>query len=773
LTQNQTLLKENKLHLQLRKPIKYKGVLESNILSLATPKPNTHLLDLGLLPKYKLWKYNNQFAHFQTDTLNSKLLKHKVEKPQLIDTLLVQKSTLNIKQFMLNQGYYNTSVSCKITPSKNPQSSTVDYHVQAGKTFTIRKVIVDTPDLHIHLLITDNPEKSLLVIGKVFTNYNSSLERDRLYKIIRNQGYFDFKADNISFEIDTSNTTSLRNLLTDPFEQATNFVADTKKENDSVNVYVRVAQTKDSTYLTPYTIQDVIVTLIDGSVMPDSTLAIISNELNRIQFRYTTLPVNRKIIANSIFIRPGDLFNMDDLEATINRLNQLSLFQFVNIKYEKVNGVTGKLNCLIQLSTSPKMDMEIQSDVSTSDGYYDLGIGAGLTYRNRNLFHGANLLSLRGAYSTEFRNDKLLTGTKSFYLSGHNINVNTSITFPKFIVPFRNSIFSNKNLPFTILSLTYSNIQRVQNYTIINISGSFGYSWRETIYKNWRFNPGFLTVTKVPDHLMGDAFKEKRKTNSYLQKTFSDNTILGESTTFEYQSPLKHMYGDFKTLKIGLEEAGTLLKGINSIYHSVTQNNIEPIANYLKLDIDFRKYTNRAKHQFANRCMFGFGLPLGDNTTLPYIKQFSAGGAFSNRGFRARSLGPGRSVDSSYSTGVGIIDRTGDLKFEANTEYRFDLLKLFSGAINLKGAWFADAGNIWLLNKSADIVGGEFDPTYFLHDIAISSGLGLRLDFSFFVFRVDLGYPIKQPQVVNNFGFAFDKLRINSGSWNIALGYPF
>lgn len=242
---------------------------------------------------------------------------------------------------------------------------------------------------------------------------------------------------------------------------------------------------------------------------------------------------------------------------------------------------------------------------------------------------------------------------------------------------------------------------------------------------------------------------------------------------FEYKSKLKNTFSNYSTLKIGAEEAGTLLTGINSLYKRFSNDSIQAIARYLKVDADFRKYFNRRKSQWANRFMAGVGLPVGQSRTLPYIKQYSAGGAFSNRGWPSRNLGPGHSVDTAFQSGFAILDKTGDIKLEANTEYRFNLLKLFSGAINLKGAAFVDAGNIWLMNKDSSVKGGEFNFSYLWQDIAISSGLGLRLDFSFFVFRVDVGFPIKQPQIVTNNGFAFDRLKLNSGIWNLAFGYPF
>ncbi len=770
LAQNQTLLNENKLILKTEKPLKYKGETESVILSLAYPAANTHIFDLDFLPKYKLWKYNNNFYKYEKDSLNSKIIKHKVEKPALLDSNLVKRSKLFMEQYMDNLGYFYATVDYEIQ-QKNKKSVNVIYTIKAGKNYVIRKVNTYAENEQLLAIVNEHQAESTLIKGEPYTKINCGLERERLYKIIRNVGYYDFKSDNITFTIDTSNKEKIKSLLDDPFAQAATIK--TKSENKTIDVNLRIGRSRDSTFGQLYKINSVKVILNSASNESENPAPIIENILDDIQFSYKTLPVNRKVIARNIFIHNGDAYSTNDYEITINRLNQLGIFQQVNIQYEKPEDSSGKLNCIITLTMSPKMDLVGLTDVSSSDGDYILGTGVGLTFRNRNLAHGANLLSFRASYSTEFRNDNFLTGTKTFYQSGNSFTLSSNLTFPKFIVPVNQNLFSKKNMPYTILGANYSFIRRLANYTIINISGSFGYTWQETQQKNWRLNPVFLTLTKVPDKYLSAAFKEKRKTNSYLQHTFTNSIIEGENMLFEYRSKPKKAYSNFSSVKIGVEEAGTLLKGINTLYKEVAKDTIQAIAHYVKADIDYRKYFNRRKSQWVNRIMVGIGIPVGGSVTLPYIKQYSAGGAFSNRGWQSRHLGPGRSIDSNTQSSFVIFDKTGDLKLEANTEYRFNLLKLFSGAINLKGAAFIDAGNIWLTNKDSSVKGGEFDPAYLWQDIAMSSGLGLRLDFSFFVFRVDWGYPIKRPDVLSHNGFITDKFTYKDGLWNLALGYPF
>jgi outer membrane protein insertion porin family len=769
LTKDQTLIGKTSLQLNTLKKIKYKGEFESAILSYAQPKPNTHLLDLDIMPKFKLWKYNNKYWKYVKDTMNEKITKHKVEPPSLIDTFKIKKSALNMKQFMMNQGYFYAEVSSKIVPTKNPKISNIEYSINAGKNYIIDKVRNETQDANLLFLINKNAEKSFIKKGLPFTNFSCGLERERLYKIFRNSGLYDFKMDNISFIIDTTDRQSLINLSEDPFEQSVNFTQE-KKENKTINITVKYEKTKDSSYTQVYHFKNIFVEINDVFAK-NTQVAETTNMLDNIHFKYKTLPINRKVIARNIFIQPGTDFNTIDVEATINRLNQLGVFQFVNIRFEKVPDETGQLNCFITLNTSAKMDATVLGDISTSDGDYFLGFGGSVIYKNRNLFSGANQMLLRASYSTEFRNDNLLTGQKRFYLSGNNASVTSEFTFPKFIVPFKQTIFSKKTLPYTIFSINYSLIQRIQNYTIINATGSFGYTWRESNKKQWRLNPSFLTITKVPTRYLGSSFKDKIENNDYLRNIFSDNTIYGENVTYDFKNNPDNELKNNTALRISFEEAGTILKGFNYIYNLISDNNISPIARYIKLETDLRRYIRMNKSEWASRIMIGVGVPIAESEALPYIKRYSAGGAFSNRGWRARTLGPGRSLDTTLNT--SYIDRTGDMKFELNSEYRMNLLKLFSGVINLKGALFADIGNIWLFNKSSDIPGGEFDTRYLFRDLAISCGAGFRIDFSFFVFRIDLGFPIKQPHEPKNYGFTFDQLKYSSGIWNIAIGYPF
>jgi outer membrane protein assembly factor BamA len=253
--------------------------------------------------------------------------------------------------------------------------------------------------------------------------------------------------------------------------------------------------------------------------------------------------------------------------------------------------------------------------------------------------------------------------------------------------------------------------------------------------------------------------------------------IEGENFAFTYSNQLTKKGKSYTYARLGLEEAGALLGLIDAIANP----NIN-YAQYVKLDFDVRRYVNRPRAQLATRFYGGFGIPYGNSTSLPYIKQYFAGGPYSIRGWRIRTLGPGGYMNLAEDTAKGgiFVDRTGDIKLELNTEYRFDIVQLFYGVVKMKGAVFADAGNIWLAKKTPDFEDGEFQFSKLGSDMVISTGAGARFDLAgFFVFRVDAAFPIKKPYGEND-GWVTDKIALGLSNWrknnivlNIAIGYPF
>ena len=263
----------------------------------------------------------------------------------------------------------------------------------------------------------------------------------------------------------------------------------------------------------------------------------------------------------------------------------------------------------------------------------------------------------------------------------------------------------------------------------------------------------------------------------FLKKLYTPVFIEGENIAFTYSNQLIKKGKSYTYARFGLEEAGLLMSAFDAI-----SNNSINYANYYKFDFDLRRYINRQRSQLATRFFGGIGIPYGNSSTLPYIKQYFTGGPYSIRGWRIRTLGPGGYVNLEEDTSLGrfFVDRTGDIKLELNAEYRFDIVQLFYGVVKMKGAIFGDAGNIWLARKTPDFPDGEFRFSKLGKTIAISTGAGLRFDLaSFFIFRLDAAFPIKKPYGSND-GWVTQSINFGDKVWrkknlvfNFAIGYPF
>jgi outer membrane protein assembly factor BamA len=499
--------------------------------------------------------------------------------------------------------------------------------------------------------------------------------------------------------------------------------------------------------------------------------------VNGVKFRYHNYYVREPVILKHIYFEKGRLFSQSEYDGTINKLNQLGVFQTIRIilveDSTKVDNPEVKLlNVIIVMTPAKKFDFTANFEVSTGTTYF-LGATPTLSFRDHNLGKGANLLTtaVSGGIETTFDNDRGDNFFKHFVLLTRTFSVSATVDFPKFISPFRSN-FTKRNLPHTVIGFGTSLLDRVDYFTLTNTAANFSYNWRETSTKTWELSPAFVNVIRLPQ--ISDSFQKRIESNDFLKNSYRETFIEGESIGFTYSNQYDRRGKSYTFVKLNMEEAGAIVGALQALQI----NNLQ-YSQYLKFDFDVRRYINRRRSQLATRFYGGVGYPYGQSSTLPYIKQYFVGGAYSIRGWRIRTLGPGSYHDTTTGGTTGFIDRTGDMKLEMNGEYRFDLVQLFSGSIKLKGALFADAGNIWLVNPSKDYPQGEFALSKFGRDIAISTGAGARLDLaSFFIFRIDAAFPLKTPyNPVHNVGGwqnPFDRSwGLNKVVLNFAIGYPF
>jgi len=767
------LLTDNTVRLHHHEKISNKPELKDNISSLIIQKPNTYFL--GLFP-YKLWLYNLRFKHYTTDTAsgNFQIKSKTVEAPVLYDSLLQDRSAQNIKSYLFNEGYFYAVV--KDTVQLRKKKATARYDIYPGLRYYIDDWHLEADDSTIFSILNNSSKASLLKPGSAFSYGLLEQEQSRLVNLLRNEGYYKFTNENIRFVLDTLTGDTLAAAFSADSNGQT--VTTTRRKKLFIDIIVSKAGEPlayDRFAIGPITI---FPDYRDRADFRDSTM--MRDTVGKVMFRYHEYYLREKVILNHIFLEENTYYRQRNYDRTISRLNDLGIFQYVRIFFREDTTNGRVIAPFLLLSPTKKYDFVTNFEVSNASTYF-LGNAISLNFYNRNLFKGANQLSISLAGGLESGFDGRLGNSffQHFYLLSRNAGINASIAFPKFIGPFGSKSVSRASLPRTILGLGFNVLDRLNYFTLTNLKANLTYNWRETDNKTWDVSPAFINILRLPQ--ISDSFRARLDTNDFLRNSYRENFIEGESATFTFNNQAtRTLFNSYSFIRLSLEEAGGLLTGLGSLSKSMGGGLGFSYSQYVKVDADFRHYLKRPRSLTALRFFAGVGVPYGSNTTLPYIKQYFGGGAYSIRGWRIRTLGPGSSPAPDDDKN-NFIDRTGDIKLELNAEYRFNLLQLFGGTLQLNGAVFTDAGNIWLARKDPSYPGGEFNFSRLGQDMAVSSGAGVRADIGgLFVLRLDAAFPLKKPYVLQNNGWVLDQIKLQSKDWRndnivlqIAIGYPF
>jgi len=765
-------LATNKVVLSSSSVINDKGEKKDIIRRIIVQNPNTYSF-FGWVP-YRLWLYNLRYnsLHKRPDSLLPKT----VERPVLYDSTLLPKSLLHIRSYLFNQGYFYADI--KDTTIYRNKKAFKTYTINAGDNYLINKYNFDVDDTALLRCFQNEMEATELSHNRTFTFLLLDAERSRLTAIARNQGYYRFSQDNIGFVLDTLDKNYLKDL-DNPLESALNFINLSKRNRKptlDVNIIVHSA---DDSANRLHTISKVTVYPDYNGVADRTDTSLTETIQEGIRFRYHEPYVHSKVLAKRIFMRPGKFYSQDDYDRTVAKLNELGIFQFIRVQFQKAGSDT-ELNCNIYINRTRKYDFNANYEVS-SGTTYQLGNSAGLSFRNKNFGRGGNLLavSVNGGVELTYNDNVGREFFDHFALLTEYYGLNASLDFPKFIAPIRDRRFGNSSLPHTIVTAGTNVTDRVTYFTLVNSSAGFRYNWRETREKTWDVTPAFINIIRRPRTTA--LFDTILMGNSFLRNTYSNNFIEGENVTYTYTNAATRKGRNYTRFKAAVEEAGGALAVANQFNYSVNNLYKLQFAQYVKFDIDLQRFVNFRHSALAFKFLAGIGLPYDRQVTLPYIKQYFAGGPYSLRGWRIRSLGPGSYYDSANSSRSITLDRTGDIRLEWNGEYRFPVMPLFAGAVKMNGALFADAGNIWLTRTDSAIAGGEFALSKLGQDIAMDVGVGSRFEIaSFLVFRLDAAIPVKKPYVPENNGWVLKDVDFRSANWranniiiNISIGYPF
>ncbi len=745
--------------------INVKKITSDDLSGYLQQKPNKKL--------FGLFRTNIVFYNWGTqgkDTKFKKWLRTKVgSAPVILDTTLVSVSLKQMGIYLANRGYFQSRLYDSVV--YHDKKAKVYYIIEASHPYTIRNFMYSIPDTQLAAFVYKDTTKCLIKRGSNFDTYLLDDERTRITNNLMNQGFFRFTNSHIAYRVDSS----LKSRQMDITLEITNPVV------PSMENFATVVESRHKRYIVDhiyiYTDFD---HLQSDTGKYDTLLRVYENEdRNKHPNTYHFLSRNRskvkqRTIAQSIFFSPGSYYNLLDVNQTYSQLASLQVFKYINIQFEENRSPSQSrtsysdlVDAKIHLANSPSQSFSITTDGTNSGGA--LGIQLGLGYQNRNVFRGAQLFRVNLSFSAQAQAVSSTSGESSPFFNTIELGINTSLTFPQFLIPIRPETLPKHFKPKTMITLGY-NFQHQQDYDrhISNIS--FGYTWIQNEKLKHVLNPAEIALVKVfPDSAF--AYLLQMTTDKRLKNQYTNHMVAGlrYSLTFNNQGISKKK--NFIYIRTNFETGGNLLYAINSIFKSSKNENGNftlfnlPYSQYVRPDIDFRYYSLLGKgFSLVYRFYGGIGIPYWNSNTLPFEKAFYAGGANGMRGYKMYSLGPGSYHNDTLS---GTFSQIGDMQLEGNVEYRFPIYKF------IKGALFLDVGNIWILRDSPELPGGVFKFKNFMNQIAVDAGLGIRLDFDFFIFRLDPAIPLRVPWYPDNNHWYFSKMQFKDIVWNFGIGYPF
>lgn len=663
------------------------------------------------------------------------------DPPVIYNASLTSLSVLQLQKGLENKGYMNAKVESNVELKQ--KRANVEYVIKSNTPYRLRDYAVDLKNEKLVALASDT-SKSLIRPSMLFDADVFNAERERIAAGFRKQGYYNFSKDYLNYNADSS----LNQHKVDVSLDLRDYL---KRSGDSINNIVFKQYTIDKVV---FRINKDITSVIDlGNI----------EKLDTLQFRefYLITPKDKILkldaLVQNTYINPKALYSDDAVEKTYQGLNSLGPIKYVNISFKDVGN--GLLECDILITPAKVVSLSTELEGTYTDGYW--GVAGNISTVHRNVFKGAESLSLqiRGAFE------------KQDSIWAQELGIQLGLKFPRFMMPFGSYDFKRNLHANTEFTSAFSYQSRPGEFETTSAGAGISYSWTRRQFRN-SFQLVDLSYVQFP--YINSVFRDSFLTTGfYNPNNYKDHFIMrmgysGSYSTFNANRPMK----DYSSVRYSIETAGNTLYGLSKLLGSQQQTD----GSYTLFKVRFAQYVkgeyNIAHHQifdkdnqFVYHFGLGVGVPYGNADVIPYERRFFSGGANSVRGWSESTLGPG-----TYQRITGRardFNQVGDIKLDMNMEYRAKLFWL------LEGAAFLDAGNIWTIkNYDETKDAGVFRFDTFANQIAIAYGLGFRLDFSFFIFRIDVGLKL------------FDPVQPRREQWRVsptgddfavhlAIGYPF
>ncbi len=670
------------------------------------------------------------------------------EAPVILDKDLIRISSNQIGKYMRNKGYYDTKVRDTVVYyGRGNKKAKVLYEITPGEPIRIDSIFYSIQDTSLKQIVEANKNSSYIKKNSLLDVDILQNERVRITNLLKEKGYFLFTKEYIYYQVDTLDKKPYR-----------------------ASLELKILNPKDSLHQ-KFTINNV---YFFNNFNPQDFLRFKENyyaQFDTVEYRGKYFLNNEKksfikpkVIANNSYIKKGQLYSSSDIKNTFGQLSSLNEFKLINIRYNRLPKEP-KIDVLVQLTPFKKHNYIAEIEGTNTSGNF--GIGGGVKYQHKSLFGRAEILNVNLYGKLETRND-LRYQEKNLRFNSREVGSVVSLDFPKFLLPFSSDRFIKKNHPRTTLEFNINYKERPE-YTRSIYGGSFGYYWRSRHFFRHKLKLINLSSVKVFD--MRNEYKASIK-NTYLERSFDDYLISSFIYSMYFSNKKEKSKKSFFKVLFTSELAGNLLNWYSKASKQEKVNGSYQIfdntfAQFWKTELDLIFNQRAGRDRLVYRLYGGLAHPYGNVSVMPYVKQFYSGGASGIRAWAVRSLGPG-----TYSNPqTRFYNEVADLKLEGNIEYRFKLFWV------MEGAWFLDVGNIWAINPKDNRQGAQFGYKTFLSEVAIGSGFGFRFDFSFLIFRIDLGLKVRDPKEKLNKRWLWQStnkpLNYEYTSINFGIGYPF
>lgn len=797
--------------------------LRLNLYNLAKDDPDSLYNDWLQRKEKREKRLNGLLSKKQVNRLGqsfivkgfSEFLKRVGEPPVIIDTVNTRKSTELLKSYYGSKGYFNSTAAYSIAQKKK-KKGTIDYEVTLGKPYIIDSLTHTITSAELDSIYLKNKEASFVRHGKQFDLSDFSNERSRLTSIYRNTGVYNFQESSITYDIVRDTTVS----------------SDDQKMDVRLNI--RRARSDDSTRITaPYKVHKFkrINIYADYDVNTDvQTLDSIQHENYTIFFK-DGLKYKPDALTDAVFLEKDTIYRELDKIRTYRQIGNLNTFKYPNILISEYLGERDLIGD-IYLAPRPKYSLEVDLDV-THSSIQRVGSSFGVSVVTRNVFGGAETLNVSARGAIGLLSDVTGTGTFTSELGG-DINItfpriwfpfNTEKIIPYYMLPqsrlsvgtnFQKNIGLDRQSLNTILSYNWSptnflknnlelmNIEFVRNTNEENFFNEYRNTFQSLDDVADKFdgviespndpeedfpelaelfepaeNPmdplrlsipnganGFINAVTQPNFpISADDLGTVRSIRERQTRLTENNLIFASNYTFTKNNKIGINDLDFYQLRLKIESAGNLLSLTTNFIDFEQRNNQSlvfgvPFSQYIKTELDYIKHwQTTGTDVLAFRSFFGLAIPYGNSNNIPFVRSYFAGGSNDNRAWNAYELGPGSTANLNDFNEA-------NLKLALNLEYRFPIFGDF------KGAFFADAGNIWNVFDSEDNPDAIFSGFDSLGDIALGSGFGLRYDFTYFVFRLDTGFKTYNPAEEPAKRW-FRQYNFRNAVFNVGINYPF